>query len=251
MFTINDAIRSLENRDLNTAKNLFNKLILESDLSSIAHAGLANCYARENNLTIAKRELEESMKLGEIGLLSSIAYALIADREGNSKEAERYFTQATKIESKSSYANLMLGSFLLVRENNEDAIRFLLKAKQVGGNKWVVNRNLAIAYSRTGKRYESFKVSFLSFISRPSKQSFELVYGSFFQAFRVVLLIIFGICLVFFFLAAGTIQGVVVPTVALIAFEYARYVIEKNSRSLRLILFYLVLGVIYYLVFVK
>lgn len=251
MLEITNGIRSLENRDFDNAKFLFNKVISNEDLSSVAHAGLANCYARENNLTLAKSELEQSVKSDELSLLIYIAYGLIADQEGKRDEAENYFTQAIKIDPKSSYANLMLGSFLLTHENNEDAIHLLLQAKEFGGNKWVVNRNLAIAYLRKGKPYKAFAESILSFSSKPSKEGFKLLIGCFLRAFWIVLLIIFGICLSFFYFKAGTLQGVVVPTVALIVFEYLRYIQEKNRKSLFLMLLYFVLGIIYYFVFVR
>lgn len=252
MFNLTEAIESLENQNFIKAKALFTTAIREgASQPSLAYAGLAICSFRENSLTIAKRELEQALKLEQSNYLIDIASGLLADREGRSEEAERYFFQATKSEPKSSYSYLVLGSFFLHHESYEEAIWSLKQAKELGGNPWVANRNLAIAYSRTGQRYEAFKASVLFFVSKPSRESFELVYGSFFRAYWSFLRIIFALGLFSFFFFPRTIQGTVIPTLTLIAIEFAKYVTEKNRRSLLVILLYFVVGTTYYFVFVK
>jgi tetratricopeptide (TPR) repeat protein len=251
MSSLSDAIRNLEDRELSDAKTLFNKAIAERNFPSIAHAGLAICYALENNDATARDELKESEKLGKLGVLGCIAYGLILNKEGKAREAEGYFAQATKLDPNSSFAHLMNGSFLLSYDRVEDAIISLLQAKEVGGNRWVLNRNLAIAYLRNEKYPRALREAALALVLRPSVEGIELIFMSFFRAFPVVLFIIYGTGVYFFFTSPRSTQGITVLTATLIVVEFIRYLMDRKKQRLRFILFILVLGLMYYFAYVK
>lgn len=242
MSIINDAINNLENRNFVDAKSIFEKAVVEDDSASAAHAGLAICYASEDDLPAAKREIEISASKGETSLLSYIAYGYICDKEGKTKDAEYYFDQAIRLNSNSFYAYFLRGSFYLAHNKVEDAIESLIQAKKIEKKRWATNRNLSIAYLHN-KNYSKALREAISYATlKPSTDAVKLLFHSLYPVFPIVFFAIYATGIYAFLSSPFSPRGIAILSIALIVVELARYFVDRKKERLAYIFLTAVAG---------
>lgn len=256
MSTISEALLHLQNRNFQSARNYFQKAIEENGNLSQAHAGLANCLSFEGNFDAAKKEVELGLDINPLEPLCYLADGIINDKEGKLEEAETAFYKVLDIvkdgrDFVSGYAFSTVGIFFLAHNKIDNATKYLLMAKKIYGKQWVICRNLSLVYLRKGENIKAIKESFCSLALHPSKQGLELTVLNMFRAFPSIPLVFYAIALSIFLSAPKSTYGIVVFVMVILGVEALKLIVEKKKENIIISFLALLVGLLYYLVYVR
>jgi tetratricopeptide (TPR) repeat protein len=150
------ASKLLKDKKVESAANLYRKVLQTDPSNALAHQGLAACYLEDRKLDDAMREAHNALK-SDSGL--SIPHRILANIYLHSRQFDLYEQELHNIIEKepSSDIYITLSGYLLYRKRITESISVLQKATEFDPYNWLLHYYLSIAYLRASQREDAFR----------------------------------------------------------------------------------------------
>ncbi len=238
-------------REVAEAASLFEEVLAINAEEHTAQAGLAVCKLLSNNLIAAKNLAQQSVSAAAPPSLAFVAHGMVADREGDVKQAGLDFVKALEEDPQSVYGRYILSTFLCRSEYLDEGINMLRQLSEENPRFWMARRNLAMCYAAKGIYRLALREALATTRHKPSLSNLSLLVPYALDAYPYIRWIPAAATFLFLMLFPDSMLVFVLLMVICTVFYGLTYLSRRQKWLLVLLFVTWCLGALYYVIHLR